>query len=176
MVQITEVKPDRMTELTKQNFTQLIQIYDLAPYFYTTKIQIEKDVHPRSHPVLTLNTQYAENPPALLSQWLHEEFHWWANSRPSQVRKAIADLKIMFPKIQETPQEPAKLIYLHFVVNSLEYRALNKFLGKRDAMKVMREKIQTEDHYRWVYETILVQSERIQAVVNKHGLTPPSLR
>lgn len=176
MVQISEIRPDRETELTKQNLTHLIRIYDLAPFFYTYKIHIEKGVHPRSHPILTLNTAYAENPSALLAQWLHEEFHWWANSHPSQVRKAIEDLKIIYPKINESTGEPAKLVYLHFIVNSLELRALTKFLGKKDALKVIKTKIETEDHYRWVYETVLVQADRIQAVIVKNKLLPPALR
>jgi hypothetical protein len=175
MVHISEIAPDRQTALTNQNFIHLIQIYDLAPFFYTYRIQIERGVPARSHPVLTLNTEYAENPSALLAQWLHEEFHWLANSHPDKIRLAIRDLRKMFPKVPVTKSEPAKLIYLHFIVYSLEYQAMTKFLGKHDAIKVARLKLEKENHYHWVYETVILQSERIQAVIVKNGLLPKAL-
>ena len=77
-LEITEVKPNQWTALSKKNMLRLAIEHNLEPYLYTKKINIESRVIPHSHPVLTLNTRNAEFSQKILSTWLHEEFHWWA--------------------------------------------------------------------------------------------------
>ena len=175
VVEVTEIDPDRQTALTKQNFFQLVQIFDLSPFLYTSRLSIEKNVAPRSHPVLTLNTKFANSPHKLLAQWLHQEFHWWANSHPGNIRKAIIDLKKIYPQVPKTIQETEKLVYLHFIINYLELRSLEKYLGHKEALKVMREMMKEENHYLWVYETVIMQSETVKKVIDANKLMPPGL-
>lgn len=175
VVEVTEINPDRQTALTKQNFFQLVQIYDISPFLYTSRISIENKVPPRSHPALTLNTKYASSPHKLLAQWLHQEFHWWANSHPGNIRKAILDLKQLYPQVPTTSQETEKLVYLHFIINYLELRSLEKYLGHKEALKVMREMMKEENHYLWVYQTVIMQSETVKKVIHANKLLPPGL-
>lgn len=173
MVEITEVSPDKHTALTKQNFFQLVQIYDLVPFLYTARIQIENDIPARSHPVLTLNTKYSDAPHKLLSQWLHQEFHWWANARPGDIRRAISQFKQLYPQVQVAEAESEKLAYLHFIINYLEYRGLEKYLGEKEALKVIRELMAEENHYRWVYGIVLSQTAAVKKIVTDNKLLPP---
>lgn len=175
LVELTEVSPDRETALTKQNFFHLIQIYELRPFLYTYRINVEANVPARSHPVLTLNTKYASSPHKILAQWLHQEFHWWANSKPSHVRKAMQELKEIYPQIPHAKTETDKLSYLHFIINSLEYQALTHLLGQKEAKTIIKEMVEEEKHYQWVYETVLEQDLRIKKILMKNQLLPAPL-
>ena len=76
-LEITEINPNQWTALTKKNMLMLTKDYDLEPFLFTKKINIQSRVIPHSHPILTLNTRNAEFPLKILSTWLHEEFHWF---------------------------------------------------------------------------------------------------
>ncbi len=175
VIEITEVNPNRLTALTKQNLFHLAKVYDLKPFLYTKKILVQSYVIPHSHPTLTINTRYADRPQRLLATWLHEEFHWWAVQNKAGIDKAIVALKALFPKLPESGvAHNNHSTYLHLVICHLEYRALIHFLGKKEAKEVMEETIKKDKLYPWIYTQVLINPE-IGKIGKKYKLLPPPL-
>lgn len=168
VIEITEINPNRLTALTKQNLFHLAKVYDLKPFLYTKKIQVQSYVIPHSHPVLTLNTRNAEKPNQLLSTWLHEEFHWWTTANKNEVDRAIAELKKTYPKINHSS-------YLHLIVCYLEHKALVHYLGKQEAHEVINGLVEVDKIYPWIYGQVLQKNKSIGDVLKKHKLIPPPL-
>lgn len=175
VIEITEVNPNRLTALTKQNLFHLAKVYDLKPFLFTKKIQIQSYVVPHSHPVLTLNTRNAERPHQLLSTWLHEEFHWWTTQKKTETDQAIRDLKKIWPAIPVGGAPNVPSTYLHLVICYLELRALENYLGKKDSRAVINQHIQVDKLYPWIYTQVLKKREIIARIVKKNKLLPPPL-
>ena len=164
------------TELEKESRAQLLRLmeqYDLSPWLFTRKIEIESRVVPHSHPVLTLNTRSLDDDQDLLSTFLHEQIHrslsdW--EERHLATEAAIEELKKMFPVVPHGRPYGAKDVhstYLHLIVCYLEREALASYLGERQARRVLAE----QTHYVWIYATVLSDvTEKVGEVVRKHGL------
>lgn len=174
-VEITEIKPNKWTAITKQNLYQLAQVYDLSPFLYTKKIHVESQVVPHSHPVLTLNTRNAEKPRKLLSVWLHEEFHWWMERNKKSTDLAIRELKKIYPKAPATKSSGPDSTYIHLMVCFLEMKALSFYLGKKESVSVITEIMKKDKLYPWVYYQVLHRDYAIKKIMLKHKLIPPLL-
>ncbi len=173
VIEITELNPNRLTGLTKQNLFHLAKVYDLRPFLYTKKIQIQSFIVPHSHPVLTLNTRHAEKPHQLLSTWLHEEFHWWTEGKKAETNKAITELKKLYPKIDGKIGNQSS--YIHIIVCFLEYQSLKHFLGEKDAKEVIDEFISQDKIYPWIYSLVLQKTDAISRIIRKNKLIPAPL-
>ncbi|HXH32415.1 MAG TPA: hypothetical protein VNJ01_16570 [Bacteriovoracaceae bacterium] len=175
-LEITEIHPNKMTALTHKHLVQLSRKHDLSPFLYTTKVQIESFVTPRSHPVLTLNTRSAKSPDKVLAVLLHEEFHWWATSNSANTDRAISDLKAKYPKIPGQDELlDDRSNYLHLVICWLEYKAVVKFLGEERALTVINETIKTDKIYPLIYTQVLKHQKDIETILKKHKLIPKAL-
>lgn len=174
VIEITEINPNRLTAVTKQNLFHLAKVYDLKPFLYTKKIHVQSYVIPHSHPTLTINTRNVDRPHHLLATWLHEEFHWWAVEKNAETEKAIADLKKVFPKIPAGGANNERSSYLHLMICYLEYRSLIHFLGAKEAKRVIDETIKDGKVYPWIYNEVLTNPE-IGKIVQKHKLIPAPL-
>lgn len=175
VIEITEINPNRLTALTKQNLFHLAKVYDLKPFLFTKKINVQSYVVPHSHPVLTLNTRNAEKPHQLLATWLHEEFHWWVSSHRKETDRAITQLRRAFPKIPAGGALNVRSNYLHLVICYLEYRALEHYLGKKDAREVINHLVRKDKLYPWIYTQVLRKGNMIKRIVQKNNLLPPPL-
>lgn len=173
-IEITEINPNRLTAVTKQNLFHLAKVYDLKPFLYTKKIHVQSYVIPHSHPVLTINTRNSGRPNKLLATWLHEEFHWWAVAKKDETEKAIAEFKTMYPKLPAGGAHNDRSTYLHLLICHLEYQALIHFLGAGDAKEVIDETIKKDKLYPWIYTEVL-NNPGIGKIVRKHKLLPPPL-
>lgn len=162
---VTEVNPDRGTALTKQNLFQLLQVYDLQPFLFTKSVHIQTGVVPKYKPVLTLNTQHSVYPSKLLAIFLHEEFHWWIQKNPRDTKKTIDSLKLVIPNL--TPDVSA-----HLIVCYLEYRALVKFLGQKEATRIVRSFTKKDTVTPWMYEQMITTQSHIKNAVEKNRLLP----
>jgi hypothetical protein len=174
---ITEVQANKWTALTKQNLVHLAQVYDLEPFLFTRKIHIQPKATPHSHPILTLNTRYAEYPNKLLSALLHEELHWWASSHTKMIEKAILELRKIYPTVPLDPgARDDHSTYLHLVICYLEYVSLVNYLGEREAKKIINDFIKTDKLYPWIYTQVLEKNFAIKRTIHKFRLFPPVLR
>lgn len=170
---ITEVEPNKWTSITRQNLEHLFQIYDLTPYIFTFKVLIESKIVPESHPILKLNTRYAEEPNKLLSLFLHEQLHWWAELRKSDFDKAIAELKVLFPKLPAHGlAKDVNLNYLHLLICYLEYEASLHLMGKKEANKILKDLIYKDKVYPWIYKQVYLKFKSIKLIVEKYHLSP----
>jgi hypothetical protein len=174
VIEITEINPNRLTAVTKQNLFHLAKVYDLRPFLYTKQIHVQSYVIPHSHPTLTINTRNSDKPQKLLATWLHEEFHWWAVQKKADTEKAIAELKVLFPKLPAGGSHSDQSTYLHLLICHLEYRALVHYLGATEAKEVMDETIKKDKLYPWIYTQVLTNPE-IGKIVKKHKLLPAPL-
>lgn len=165
---IEEVKPDKLTALTKQNLIHLAQVYHLEPFLYTKKIKIQSKARNQFHPVIVLNTLHAEEPHKLLGHWLHEEFHWWILKNDKNFLKALGQLKRNLPGKQ-------KKDYLELAVCYLEFQSLIHFLEQKEARGIIRNSIQKERTHPWAYKNALAQSKMIKKILLSNKLIPEIL-
>ncbi len=175
VIEITEINPNRLTALTKQNLFHLAKVYDLKPFLYTKQIHVQSYVVPHSHPILTINTRHAERPQHLLATWLHEEFHWWSGNNRVNNDRAIVQLKKLFPNIPGGSVS-ARSTYLHLIICYLEFRALVHYLGEKEAREIVQELIEKDKLYPWVYTQILGKNPGIGKIIVANKLLPSPLR
>lgn len=161
-----------MTALTKQNLLQLAQVYDLSPFYFTKKIQIQAKVIPHSHPILVLNTKNAEYPKKLLSTFLHEEIHWWLTDNKSRSLNAIKELKKIYPKVPVAKGHTAHSTYLHLIVCYIELKSLSNYIGKSEGRRIITELMKKDKSYPWIYYQVLNKDFAIKRIVEKYKLMP----
>jgi hypothetical protein len=172
---IVEINANKWTALTKQNILHLAQVYDLSPFLFTKKIRIESHVQPQSHPVLTINTKYAEFPKKILAMWLHEELHWWQYSRKESIALALRELKAIYPKVPTVKGVSATDTYLHIIICYLELKAVQFYLGDKEGRDVITERMKKEKRDAWIYYQVLYKDYAIKKVIQKHKLLPEVL-
>lgn len=172
---VKEIQPNKWTSITKQNLLHLAQVYDLSPFLYTKNVNIQPQVIPHSHPVLTLNTRNAENPKKILAAFLHEELHWWMEKNSKQTDLAILELKKIYPKAPEINKEMKNSTWLHLMVCYLELRALEFYLGNKEARGLITNTMKKDKIYPWVYYQVLYKDFAIKKIVEKYKLLPPPL-
>jgi hypothetical protein len=158
---------------TRTQLERLLKTYDHSRWIFTTSIEIDDTQLPHSHPVLTLSTRHIKDDELLAATFAHEQFHWWTEGNAEATRQAIAELHVMFPKVPAgTPEGAAdeNSTYLHLVVCSLEYSALKDLYGDFKARQVME--FWANDHYKWIYRTVLERQAEIRALLFKHKVLP----
>lgn len=158
---------------TKSQLQSLMTKYDLSRWIFTHKISIESRQIPHSHPVLTLNTRHLDRDNLLLSTFIHEQLHWFLDTRKSAATAAIAELRVMYPQIPVGYPDGSGDMegnYDHLLVIALEYQALKTLLGPSDAANTMA--YWSEDHYKWLYKQVLADEARLNTLLVKHGLVP----
>jgi hypothetical protein len=155
---------------TKKKLQDLINQYKLSKWIFTQKVMIdEQERIPHSHPILTINTRYLNDDLRLMSVFVHEQIHWHEENNAERRDKALKELESIYPDIPTTSPEAARdrnSTYLHLIVCYLEYEAMKELAGADKAREIM----QSWTHYTWVYKTVLSDTEKIRAVVEKHKL------
>ena len=172
-VTITLKHGDEPERQTQAQLERLLRTYDVRPWIFTDEIAIERDVIPHSHPVLTLSTQKEENDELLLSTFVHEQLHWFLESRPEDVEKAVADLKTLFPEVPVGYPDGARSeysTYLHLLDCTLEDDAMRRLLGESRARQVLEAL--TTSHYRWIYRQVLERGGDLRGILAKYRLDP----
>lgn len=159
---------------TKDQLLRLVSAYDIPGWIFTKKIHITDDRRtiPHSHPVLTLNTRYLKDDELLLSTFIHEQIHWFIDEKKESMT-ADKELREMFPKVPVGFPEGANdevSTYYHIQVCFLEYLAIEKLFGELKARQVIE--FWKNDHYTWIYKTILERKWDIYNVLRKHNLLP----
>ena len=177
-VEIEEIKPDKLTRLTKDILLEYCQKYDLSEFLYTKKIQINSEGSSSSHPVLTLSTKSVEYPERILSIFLHEQFHWWIESaNDSDFKSAMLKLKELYPELpREGVSHSIFSTYLHLMICWLEFKATSKILGEDEAIKVVLSFINDDGIYQWIYDQVLRNKNEIEKILESHHLIPKGLR
>jgi hypothetical protein len=158
---------------TKQQLERLLKDYKVGKWIFTRKLLIdEQERIPHSHPVLTLNTGNVNRDSAfLLSTFIHEQIHWFAEAHSSQTDKAKKELQTMFPDAPSGPPEGARnkeSTYLHLIVCYLEYEGMKELVGQEKAKEIIR--VLSQHFYKWIYRTVLEEELKIKTVIEKYNL------
>jgi len=156
-------------------YTQLKRVekaYDLSKWQFTDNVVIDDSAkRPHSHPKLTLTVGMPNNDGAFLSQYLHEQIHWFEDSRKIEVKNVINDLKIKYPDAPSKAPEGARnklSTYLHLAVCLLEFDALTEVLGEEKAHKIISTN--SKYFYKWIYQKILTEPDSIRKILVKNNL------
>lgn len=160
---------------TRSQLQRLLKTYNLSPWLYTKRVVIDESAIPHSHPVLTLHTRHLDDDLHLLSTFIHEQMHWFVDSRPQQLSAATAELRKLFPQIAIGFPDGARTeasSYEHLVVIYLEWKVLEQIAGHARAQRVFT--FWSTDHYRALYRLVMTETERVGRVVKTHALVPPS--
>ncbi len=159
-------------EMKRTQVLRLIEQYDLSKWWFTDKIIIDESAKsPFSHPVLTLKASMPNNDPAGLSQLLHEQIHWFEDSKKKEVENTISELRQMYPSVPVGYPDGARSefsTYLHLAVCLMELDALTEVLGKKEAETVIATN--GKYFYKWIYKTVLEDQAKIRKVLKSHDL------
>jgi len=170
-LEILPVNSSPEEHATVKLMNELAKKYDLSPYYFTKKIQVEKFAIPHDYPILTLNTRHNSNPDMLLSTFLHEEIHRFLSGPNDQkTQKAINDLRKRFNHVPVGGVEGGKdeeSTYLHLLVCWFELQADKNYLGNEKAYDIIKK----ADHYAWIYKQVLAHEKEIAKLIRKHGLS-----
>ena len=172
-MEIVELNSNEKTKLTKEALLFYFKNYDLTPFLYTKIIHINSDGTSQSHPILTLSTNSSHYPERILSTFLHEQFHWWANEADDNYFKAVMmDLKTLYPELPETGvSSNCFSTYLHLIICWLEFKGTAKLIGKDKAEKV----IQSYEIYEWIYGQVLENNIVLKKILSRHNFIPTSI-
>ncbi|MBQ4889379.1 hypothetical protein J8L86_05935 [Shewanella sp. MMG014] len=159
-------------KMKRAQIIRLIEQHDLSQWWFTDTIVIDESIRsPFSHPVLTLKASMPNNDPAGLSQLLHEQIHWFEDTRQKEVENTISALRKMYPIVPVGYPEGARSefsTYLHLAVCLLELDALAEVLGKEKAETVIATNGQY--FYKWIYKTVLKDQAKIRTVLKSNNL------
>lgn len=173
---VEEIAPDKSTALAKQNLLQLTQVYDLSPFLYTKRIQFKTGVETKSHPVILLNTRFADQPKKLLSSFLHEEMQWWLTQNKINSTLAVKDLAKLYPNPPSVKNSSKNATYYRLIVCYLELEALKHYLGNKEARAIMTSMMKKDKLYPWTYAQVLKRGAHIRKIVVHRQLLPLMLR
>jgi hypothetical protein len=155
----------------KKQMEKILNKYEnkINRWFFTREIEIDKNSIPFSHPVLTLNCNYLNDDLKQLSNFLHEQFHWFVSAMPQQEKSAIEDFRKIFPKVPLDAKKVARdeySTYLHLIVCDLEFQSMTAVLGEDAARHILKE----WNHYSWIYDKVL-HDKRVREINKKHEFT-----
>jgi hypothetical protein len=137
---IEEASPDKRSALARQNLLHLTQVYDLAPFITMPKILILKTPDPKLKSTATISAQHADDPYRLLSDLLHEQFHWLRMKQMKNFVIAVSALRAKFRELpQPAPGSRTTSPHLELLVTFLEQTSLYKLLGEAGALKISQQ-------------------------------------
>ena len=150
---------------------RLLAECDVSRWVFTQDVAIQVGVIPYSHPVLTLNTRHLRQDDLLLATFLHEQIHWFAESRGDSLHNALTELEGLYPSVPVGFPEGARdrhSTYLHLVVNWLEFDALRMVIGLDRALAVIEH--WCSDHYTWIFQQVRDNDTALGDLVQRHSL------
>ena len=156
---------------TKAQLERLLKQYDTSKYTFTKKVVIDDSAIPHSDPVLTLHTRHRQQDDELLSTYVHEQLHWYLESKKQQTDAAEKELAQLYPNPPVGGREGSRTLqsdYLHLIVCKLEWDADRQLLGDERAKAVMD--FWAQDHYTWVYQTVLADPDKIEEIIKRNNL------
>jgi hypothetical protein len=161
---------------TKQRLLDLLKKYhQLDRWTFTEELVIRDDGISRSHPVLTLATNIlSREDEEFVSVYVHENIHHFLSQHPEGFHAAMKDVRSLYPKVPagraSGGARDEDSTYTHLIVCYLELVAMTDIFGRDSAIKTLGK----HDYYRWVYKTVLEETDALKSMVEKNGLTPNS--
>ena len=152
---------------------RLIDEHDISDWMFTDRIVVDRDTRiPHSHPVLTLNINYRDDDNDILGDVIHEQMHWFLLADQSALGAAIREMRERYPNSPDGPPAGARDLdstFLHLVVCSLEYLALEHKIGRAATEK----QILSKPYYTWVFKTVVDDREFLREILLGNGIVLP---
>jgi hypothetical protein len=161
---------------TRTQLGRLLSAYNVKPWLFTRDVVIDEEAIPHSHPALTLHARHLRDDDQLLSTLIHEEPHWFVDSRPDRLERVVADFRTRFPGIPVGFPDGAtseRSSYEHLPVIYLEYEGLRSLVGDQRADATFR--FWEGDHYRALYRLVREHRAMVAGVLAQDDLVPPFL-
>ena len=146
----------------------------LERWQFTERVILDDKSISHSHPVLTIGarTKAVRTDRELLAVYLHEQIHWFLSGHSVLVRRAVRDLRAMYPQVRVGTKEGGardeKSTYLHLLVCTLEYEALRSMMSEASSTRLLSSK----PYYEWIYKTVIQDFEAIRCLCVSHELVP----
>lgn len=160
-------------ERTRRLLAELLDEYDTSRWQFTDRVIIDERSLGHSHPVLTLGTTFpVRTRIGVLSNFLHEQIHWYLDARRQQCSAAIDEMRAMYPDPPDAAGGGARdqrSTYLHLVVNWLEIEALRSVVGSLETDDTLHTACRGGS-YRWIYRRVLEERDAIGRVIRRHSL------
>jgi len=160
----------------QEQLERVLRTWDVDRWLFTRTVRIEGRVIPHSHPVLTLSAEDVPSDTAQLATFIHEQLHWFVNTKPAARDSAVAELTRMFPDAPDGPRaggaRDRHSTYVHLIICQLEYDAVRDLAGDEAARRVIR----AYSHYPWIYREVLERPEPLRRLIRQHGLDHPDAR
>ncbi len=163
----TKTTTSEREKITVGLLKEILKEHDLTKWIFTKKVIVERGVIPHSHPVLTIGAS-SDNKDYILATFIHEQLHWYIEKDPESVKKAVAEFKSRYPSVPFNNRAGAMdehSTYVHLIVCYLEYRSMATLIGEENAKQLMWN----QDHYTWVYNTIIEDAAFIGEVLRKNN-------
>jgi len=162
---------DPHERLAAQQLQHLVEEYDVQRWIYTRDVLIDKEAIPHSHPVLTLDLGAPDDEQVQLASFLHEQFHWYLDTKGESVSGAMKAFEHMFPDAPSGKGAGARdrqSTYLHLIVCDLEFQAMTRLVSEKRA----RDLLGGWRHYTWIYEQVL-GNPQVRRINAEFGLLLP---
>lgn len=156
---------------TREQLRRLLAAHDLSAWTLTRSIQIDQEAIPHSHPVLTLHARHIAQDDLLLATYIHEQCHWHLERQREAVDAAVTELKKRYPGVPVGGADGARSersSYEHLIIGWLELDGVRQLVGPQRAKAAIE--YWTQDHYRWIYRTVLADADAIGRLVQRHRL------
>ena len=160
---------------TQTQLEGLLARYDVSKWIMTSKIVIDEEAIPHSHPVLTLHTRHLKDDELLLSTFVHEQSHWFIAQHREDMAAARTELRHLFPQLPlDYPRgsDTQEANYEHLVILLIEWNADRELFGELKAREIMD--FWAHDHYTTLYQLVLEHRFEMIKIAKKHHLLSPA--
>jgi hypothetical protein len=146
----------------------------LRRWQFTDRVVLDDKTISHSHPILTIGAgpKAVRTDTGLLAVYLHEQIHWFLSEHAIGLRRALRELRAMYPQVRVGAKEGGardeKSTYLHLLVCTLEYDALRSIIGKASSTRLLSSK----PYYEWIYKTVVRDFKEIRRLCIFHHLVP----
>jgi hypothetical protein len=172
-IEIQTANATAVEQQAREQLERILRTWNLKRWLFTRKVRIEARTIPHSHPVLTLSAEDLPSDTAQLATFIHEQLHWFVNTKPAARDSVVAELMRMFPEAPGGPRtggaRDRRSTYLHLIICQLEYDSVRELVGDEVARRV----IGGYSHYPWIYREVLQRPDGLRRVIRKYGLDRP---
>ena len=149
----------------KELLEGILKKYSLGKWIYTHEVLLEAGARPHAFPVITLGTY--KDKEFMLRMFIHEQLHWIEKGKEDSMKRAIEDLKLLFPNAPTGRPEGAdseESTYRHLVICRLEFLAAKDLIGEDKA----RESVLGDKEYTWIHGAVLDNGSQIDLIIEKY--------
>ncbi len=166
---INEIKPTKLSALTRQNLIHLAQVYELSPFIFNKSITIESSESFDFKNSILISEKFAENPDQLLVHFLDQQIRWMILNSKNKINPLRSEFsKIFFSKKRfgRMPISAEEVISNFYLKQSLTYLLGNSSGEEQFKIYLKRRKKIIIDLF------ILKNKEQLKQLLKNHKMLP----